>query len=80
MITSINEAKTLVKHTSYQCKLTIDSKKCNLNKKQNGISVYVSVKTIIYGILVNVLVRIVCIQKLSLMIHYAHCDEIVMKL
>ena len=36
MITKINEVKTLIKHTSCNCKCKFSSKTCNSNKKWNN--------------------------------------------
>ena len=36
IIENRNEAKTLVKHISCDCKCKFDSKTCNSNKKQNN--------------------------------------------
>ena len=45
MITTINEAKTLMKHISCDCKRKFDSRKCDLNQKwKTTINVGVSSK------------------------------------
>ena len=36
MITKINEVKTLIKHTSCNCKCKFSSKTCSSNKKWNN--------------------------------------------
>ena len=69
MITRINEAKTLVKHISYDFKCKFKSTTCNSNQKWNNDGIItnanVSVKNvvraqnIIAGILVHVFVRVI---------------------
>ena len=36
MITSINEAKTMMKHAPYDCKCKVNSTTCNSNQKLNN--------------------------------------------
>ena len=64
MVTRINEAKTLVKHISYDCKCKLNSTTFNPNQKGIMIRVNANVKTIahakkfIVGIPTRVFVRI----------------------
>ena len=64
MITKINEAKTLVKHISCDCKCKFNSTTCNSNQKWNNKCQYecknvAFAKNIIVVILAHVFVKIV---------------------
>ena len=65
MITGINESKTLTKHISCECKCKFDGRKCNSIKRGIMINVDVNVKnityvkTIIFGILLHVITKMV---------------------
>ena len=64
MITNKNEAKTMAKHISCDCKCKFNSTACNSNQKWNikhanvNVKIIVSAKRIIAGILANVFVKI----------------------
>ena len=74
MNTKINEAKTLVKHISCDCKYKFDSTTCNSNRKWNSelcqceCKNYRTSKKIKVGIIVHVFVRVASISKVNLMI------------
>ena len=68
MITGITESKALTKHLSWECKCKFDGKKCNSNQSWNNnkcrceckiVSVknMIHVKKNMFGILVNVFVK-----------------------
>ena len=69
MITWINESKILSKHTSCECKYKFDARKCNSNPKWNNDKCQCKCKNkkrnifcakeIIFGILLNELVKMV---------------------
>ena len=71
MITWINESKILTKHTSCECKYKFDARKCNSNPKWNNDKCWCKCKNkrrsifcakeIIFGILLNVVVKMVSI-------------------
>ena len=59
MITNGNEAKTMTKHISCDCKCKFNSTKCNLTQKWNvhvHVKIIVHVKKIIVGILAHLFV------------------------
>ena len=63
LITNINEAKTVVKHASCDCKCKFNSTSCNSNQNGIVINAYANVKVIVHakkiidGILAHVFVR-----------------------
>ena len=67
-ITRKNESKTLTKHISCECRYKLDSRKCNSNQKRNKNKCLCECKNpekhhvcekIIFGIFLNVLVKMV---------------------
>ena len=64
MIRGTNESKTLTKHMSCECKCKFDDRKFNSNQKWNNDKCWCEckkhhVKKIIFGILLNVIAKIV---------------------
>ena len=64
MIRGTNESKTLTKHMSCECKCKFDDRKFNSNQKWNNDKCSCEckkhhVKKIIFGILLNVVAKIV---------------------
>ena len=69
MITRTNDAKTLVKHISYNCKCKLKTTTCNSNQKWNNDGIIananvrvknvVRAQNIIAGILVHVFLRVI---------------------
>ena len=74
-IAKINEAKTLIKHISFDCKCKFDSALCNLNQKRNikhvnaSVKIIISSKKIIVASQAKVFVKMANIKKLLLMNH-----------
>ena len=64
MITGINESKTLTKHISCKCKCKFNGRKsnsdqwCNNNKCRCECKKFMYVKKIMFGIQLNVLVKV----------------------
>ena len=70
VITNKNEAKTMAKHISRDCKCKFNSTTCNSNQKWNNkhvnvnVKIMISAKKIIAGILAHIFVRIASIEKI----------------
>ena len=70
VITNKNEAKTMAKHISRDCKCKFNSTTCNSNQKWNNkhvnvnVKIMISAKKIIVGILAHIFVRIASIEKI----------------
>ena len=70
VITNKNEAKTMAKHISRDCKCKFNSTTCNSNQKWNNkhvnvnVKIMISAKKVIVGILAHIFVRIASIEKI----------------
>ena len=68
MIAEINESKTLTKHISCECKCIFEGRKCNSNQWQNSnkckceCKKIISMKMIIFAILLHVVAKMENIQ------------------
>ena len=73
MITGINESEILAKHVSCKCKRKFDGQKYNSNQNRVDVSAKIQENIvcakILFGISVQVLVKMVNIQKVLFMIH-----------